>query len=47
LLEISETASKIEMMAKAKNTVSVQEQIQILISATREAVTVIGLQAKP
>ncbi len=47
LLEISETASKIEMMAKAKNTVSVQEQIPIFISATREAVTVIGLQAKP
>ena len=46
LLEISETASKIEMTAKTKNSVSVQEQIPILISATRDAVTAIGLQSK-
>lgn len=46
LLEISESASKIELTAKAKNTVSVQEQIPILISATRDAVTAISLQSR-
>jgi CheY-like chemotaxis protein len=46
LLEISETASKIEKTAKAKNAVSVREQLPILISATRDAVTAIGVQSR-